>query len=70
MQTLKQSDLDDPDANADWIKKIDGGKYQKADIAAGEAALAAHQKKQGKKSLLSFETIEDILNKVPIKRIF
>lgn len=45
MKTITANDLKDPESDADWIKKIDNGKYQKEDILATKNALANWKKK-------------------------
>lgn len=48
MKTIKISDMEDPDAYADWLKKIENGKYQKQDLEATKEALANYLKRQKK----------------------
>lgn len=40
---MKPIEIEDNDENADWLKYLDGGKYQKEDLAAHEEIEKHHK---------------------------
>lgn len=38
--------LSESDDDADWLKKLDGGRHQKKDLAASDAAIQEAKKKK------------------------